>query len=214
MARKTKEEAERTYHALLDAAALLFIEQGVARTTLNDIARATGMTRGAIYWHFDNKEEVIKALWERDAGTLHHEFIDALTRADTVASGEGFRETIKTLLNAVTVDARLSQAVRIVFHCIEFTSEKTELQRFLFERRDQFYAALQQALHRLEEKGLLRPGLAPEVAASALWSYITGLIDTHLEPESLTADLQLHGDQLVDLFLDSILAPRHPLPGS
>jgi len=213
MARKTKEEAERTYHALLDAAALLFIDQGVARTTLNDIARAAGMTRGAIYWHFDNKEEVIKALWERDAGALHHGFIDALTRADTVASREGFRKTIKALLNAVIVDAKLSQAMRIVFHCIEFTWEKTELQRFLFERRDQFYAALQQALHLLGKKGLLRPDLAPEVAASALWSYLTGLIDTHLEPESLTADLQLHGDQLVDLFLDSILEPRCPVPG-
>ncbi|MGB0865929.1 MAG: TetR family transcriptional regulator, partial [Granulosicoccaceae bacterium] len=39
MVRKTKAETEQTYHALLDAAIALFTRQGVARTTLNEIAQ-------------------------------------------------------------------------------------------------------------------------------------------------------------------------------
>ena len=69
MVRKTKEDTEQTYTALLDAAERVFKDKGVAAATLNDIAGAAGMTRGAIYWHFKDKEELFDALppcrWKR-----------------------------------------------------------------------------------------------------------------------------------------------------
>ncbi len=63
MARKTKEEAFKTREAILDAAVQLFSVEGVSRTTLANIAKAAGVTRGAIYWHFKNKEDILGALW-------------------------------------------------------------------------------------------------------------------------------------------------------
>ncbi len=65
MARKTKEEAEQTRAALLEAAEQVFFVKGVARTTLDDIASAAGMTRGAVYWHFDNKDDLLTALFNQ-----------------------------------------------------------------------------------------------------------------------------------------------------
>lgn len=65
MARKTKEEALKTREAILDAAVQGFSVQGVSRTTLADIAEKAGVTRGAIYWHFKNKEDLLGALWEQ-----------------------------------------------------------------------------------------------------------------------------------------------------
>jgi TetR/AcrR family transcriptional regulator, repressor of the mexAB-oprM multidrug resistance operon len=53
--RRTKEEAEQTRQAILDAAEALFLTNGVARTSLEMIARECGVTRGAVYWHFQNK---------------------------------------------------------------------------------------------------------------------------------------------------------------
>ncbi|WP_165679178.1 TetR family transcriptional regulator, partial [Metapseudomonas otitidis] len=53
--RRTKEEAEKTRADILAAAELLFLENGVAHTSLEQIARAAGVTRGAVYWHFQNK---------------------------------------------------------------------------------------------------------------------------------------------------------------
>ncbi|OPY28502.1 MAG: DNA-binding transcriptional repressor AcrR [Methanocella sp. PtaU1.Bin125] len=50
--RKTKEEAEVTKEKLLDAALKVFSKKGYATTTLDDIAKEAGVTRGAIYWHF------------------------------------------------------------------------------------------------------------------------------------------------------------------
>lgn len=54
MPRRTKEEAEATRESVLRAALDLFSEKGYSRTTLNDIAKRIGMSRGAVYWHFVN----------------------------------------------------------------------------------------------------------------------------------------------------------------
>ena len=63
MARKTKEDTELTYAALLAAAEQVFFEKGVAQTTLSDVAAAAGMTRGAIYWHFKDKAALLRTLF-------------------------------------------------------------------------------------------------------------------------------------------------------
>src|SRR5882757_7288734 len=65
MARRTKAEAEETRQKILDAAERLFFIDGVSRTSLEHIATAAGVTRGAIYWHFKNKLELFEALHER-----------------------------------------------------------------------------------------------------------------------------------------------------
>ena len=53
--RRTKEDAEKTRVALLASAERLFLDKGVAHTSLDQIARDAGVTRGAVYWHFQNK---------------------------------------------------------------------------------------------------------------------------------------------------------------
>lgn len=67
MVRRTKEEAQETRSQILQAAEQAFYERGVARTTLADIAALAGVTRGAIYWHFSNKSDLLQALLD----TLH-----------------------------------------------------------------------------------------------------------------------------------------------
>lgn len=64
MARRTKEDAEETRHKLLEAAQRVFAEKGVSSTSLQDIAQAAGVTRGAIYWHFKNKAELFNAMMD------------------------------------------------------------------------------------------------------------------------------------------------------
>ena len=67
MARRTKLEAEQTRHAILDAAERIFYAHGVTRTSLEEIAKHAGVTRGAVYWHFKDKIELCEAMLQRDA---------------------------------------------------------------------------------------------------------------------------------------------------
>ena len=206
MARKTKEDAELTYHSLLDAATALFIRQGIARTTLNNIALEAGMTRGAIYWHFDNKDAVIQALWERNTSTLHTSFINELGNLDVNDPAGHFRRTINNLLQTVVEQPEIGAVIRIVMLSVEFTDEQTELQRFLNSKYDEIDSTVGDALTRLQERSALLSPLAPKLIAQGLMSYLLGLIHVYLKPGQTRLDLEKNGNQLLDLFLDTILA--------
>jgi len=63
MARKTKQEAENTRNTILNAATRVLLAKGIARTHIDDIACEAGLTRGAVYWHFTNKADLLHTLW-------------------------------------------------------------------------------------------------------------------------------------------------------
>ena len=50
---------------ILDAAQKCFMDEGQHRTTIDDIARVSGLTKGGIYWHFKDKREIFIAVIER-----------------------------------------------------------------------------------------------------------------------------------------------------
>ncbi|MBO5442422.1 MAG: TetR family transcriptional regulator [Alphaproteobacteria bacterium] len=62
MARRTKEEAEQTRIEILRSALDIFCEKGYSRTTFDEIAKRINLTKGAVYWHFRNKPDLIAAL--------------------------------------------------------------------------------------------------------------------------------------------------------
>src|SRR5690554_8188928 len=53
---------EQLKEAILEAASLLFIEQGFPGTSMVDIANAMGVTRTAIYYYFRNKQDILNEL--------------------------------------------------------------------------------------------------------------------------------------------------------
>ncbi|MCQ5014251.1 TetR family transcriptional regulator, partial [Escherichia coli] len=77
MARKTNQDAQVTRQHILDVALRLFSQQGVSSTSLGEIAKAAGVTRGAIYWHFKDKSDLfseICELSESNIGELELEY--------------------------------------------------------------------------------------------------------------------------------------------
>ena len=73
--RRTKEEAAATRRQILAAALDLFSEKGYAATTLSEIAGAAGVTRGAIYHHFDNKTALYQTLLEGFSGEFGQQVV-------------------------------------------------------------------------------------------------------------------------------------------
>ena len=60
--RRTKEEAAVTRATLLKTALAVFSATGYAAATLDDVAKAANVTRGAIYWHFKSKADLYNTL--------------------------------------------------------------------------------------------------------------------------------------------------------
>ena len=60
--RRTKEDAEQTRRAILASAMDMFYEKGYSKTTFDEIAKRIGLTKGAVYWYFRNKPDIVAAL--------------------------------------------------------------------------------------------------------------------------------------------------------
>ncbi|MEW5795423.1 MAG: TetR/AcrR family transcriptional regulator [Candidatus Zixiibacteriota bacterium] len=71
-----KRPAEQRRRQLLAAARYLFMKRGVKETTTEQIARKAGLTKGALYFHFHNKEEILFDLVQN----MHREMIAAIER--------------------------------------------------------------------------------------------------------------------------------------
>ena len=70
---KHQQRSDATRCALLEAGRRIFARDGFQASRMEDIAEATGHTRGAFYAHFNSKEDLFFALFEREAGKLLRE---------------------------------------------------------------------------------------------------------------------------------------------
>jgi AcrR family transcriptional regulator len=73
-------EHESKAHILATALAV-FAKKGFAKASMNDIVRASGLSKGGVYWHFKSKEELVTAIFDQF-------FVEQLTLLDEVMAGE------------------------------------------------------------------------------------------------------------------------------
>ncbi|MCR9090275.1 TetR family transcriptional regulator [Algiphilus sp.] len=171
--RRTKEETAETRDALLDAAETVFLRRGVARATLEEIAREAGMTRGAIYWHFSNKEAIYAAMLERVRLPLLETELQDAALDDPFGMLERFAEQA---LARIARDERIRHIHIIVMLRRERLPGHTEMADIERDMRGHFAMALRECFRRAQSLGLLRDGIPPERAARAYQGLLIGLI--------------------------------------
>jgi TetR/AcrR family acrAB operon transcriptional repressor len=88
MARKTREEAMETRGRLLESALEIMIEKPFSKVSTIEIAEKIGLSKGAVYWHFKNKNDLLINLIESVCGAGEEE--SKANRADC-ASWDGLR---------------------------------------------------------------------------------------------------------------------------
>jgi TetR/AcrR family acrAB operon transcriptional repressor len=165
--RRTKQESERTRQGILAAARRVFARQGVTRTTLEEIAAAAGVTRGAIYWHFADKTELFFAMREQVAVPMIDQIDLALLPADGSDPLAGVERFLRGILESLESDAAARQTFQIMGFKCEYVGEferELVLQRL---RCSELVSKLSQAYG--------RAGLSPAMAALETCSFLIGL---------------------------------------
>lgn len=199
MARRTKEDAEATRNALLDAAERVFYDKGVSRASLDDIAREAGATRGAIYWHFKDKVDLFAAMLERVTLPLEqsHGENGVGLGVDPVLQ---LRTMLHDALHAVVHDERARRVFEIALYKVEYAQELLAVRDRHVGVCDGFRRKLEAALlaaARAQGVALVVPC---EVAALGLWALFDGLLQGWILRQR-DFDLLAVGHVTIDVYL-------------
>lgn len=207
MARKTKEDALATRDSILDAAEQLFVTQGVSHTTLQHIATAAGLTRGAIYWHFMDKAALFNALMERAKMPLESA-MNLFREMDEKDPLREVREYTMCVLRLTVDDLRARRAFEIATLKMEFVKEMDAVRGRRMQMHAEWRACVERRIEVGIEHGVLRADVSPQVASLAMSAQVDGLMRAWLlDPEAF--DLVKVGEQIIDMHLDSLRAvPR------
>ena len=179
MSGNTKQAAEETRCDLLNAAVDLFLEKGVARVTLEQIARAAGYTRGAIYHHFRNKSEILEELMLSVRLPLE-EFLQSEADANGKNPLDVLQRRCERAMVDLFQDERRLRIHTILLHRCEFVEELNPLFREIIEHDRQLLALSKKSFEKARDAGTLRPDISPGEAAFALHSFASGLYWNYL----------------------------------
>jgi TetR/AcrR family acrAB operon transcriptional repressor len=206
MARRTKEEAAATRDSILDAAEKLFVEQGVSRTTLQHIASAAGVTRGAIYWHFDDKGALFNAMMERATLPLEAE-LQLLDEAESSDPLSDLRDYVLAVLRRTVEDPVARRVFEIATLKVEFVDELDAVRVRRQVSMNDWMARAERRIRLACDKGLIGRKVEPGAVALAMWTMIDGLIRNWMfDPKSF--DLLELGRCVIDPYMDGLRAGR------
>src|SRR5207244_1554186 len=135
------------------------------RTSLEQIAGAAGVTRGAIYWHFSNKTELFYAMREQIALPCLDRVDPALLRADPADPLAGVECLLRGLIDRVEADLATRQTFEIMTFKCEYVGELRRELKLQMTRNRELISKLTEAYRRAARAKQLRAGLRPEFAA-------------------------------------------------
>ncbi|GIL01354.1 MAG: hypothetical protein BroJett030_12530 [Alphaproteobacteria bacterium] len=109
----TNPRKELVREQLIDIAAHLFDSKGYAQTSINDIARAIGLGRSAVYHYFRNKEEILAALVEAEALAPSHQLQELIEQTDLTPSERLRRAIVDGIKRRLSTGSRFILLARL-----------------------------------------------------------------------------------------------------
>ena len=208
MVRRTKEDAQETRNRILDAAVEVFNRNGVAETSLNDIAREAGVTRGAIYWHFANKVAMFDAMIERLVCPLL--FNDANRDARLAADPLGFiRAAADEFIGKMLTDISFRRVFEIFWHKCEYIGVMARLRDSHLEEGENHIDIIQRAFALAQERGQMDRRLTPHQATIGFIGLVDGLLFNWTRKPGMFP-LASYAPGIVDAWFAGLgAAPRH-----
>lgn len=181
--RKTKTEAQKTCQHLLDAALEVFWRDGVTRASLQAIAQEAGVTRGALYWHFKNKEDLFETLFEQQYADFFAAFNDQTLR-DNQDVWTHLQHNLTAMFETLATRESKHKFCNVMFSKCEQTAGNETITELACRYHRLFQKQIAYALQLSREQGRLPENTDIELAAIYLESSLVGLIKIWIdEPE-------------------------------
>ena len=207
MARKTREQALATRQRILDAAVEVFLEKGFQHSSLQNVAEGAGVTRGAVYWHFRHRGDLLAALLEMTQ--LPWQTVRPLPEAALPGMRSApLRQALTEMAIAPLVSLENSLTARQLLRIVGQIDpdDSAGLLTRVDAGRNAGLQYLQMAMVQAASSGALRSQVAAEPAATALglFALVDGLMQ-HWLRQPTTFALTTVGMQAVQSHLAGVL---------
>jgi AcrR family transcriptional regulator len=193
---RTQEERRADTRArLLDAAAELFAEHGIAGASVDAIAETAGRTSGSIYAHFGGKEGLLTAVVDGWKDAVAAGILADFARATSV------RDQLRALWRNFADPPRSRQRAGGGWRWLELehelwlhASRRPDARDRLAARYEQVRAPVERAVREWTDRGDAAPPVPANVAATQLVGFLIGLEMQHrVDPDAVTDDTAVDG---------------------
>lgn len=199
--RRTKEEAAVTRATLLKTALSVFSAKGYATATLDDVAKAAKVTRGAIYWHFKSKADLYNTLTQELSAR------GATVVQQAVAEGGTLIEILRRVFVRQCALIEEDKEARAVMELALFkTGLDPELQagrKKQLEAGNALVEGIADAMRQGIAQGVLRKDMDPVDMARAFIAFENGAIQLWLaSPKSFS--LKVSAESFADILISGL----------
>jgi AcrR family transcriptional regulator len=158
---------------LIDAAMDLFASYGYRGTSLARIARAAGVTKGALYWHFADKEEFFIAVVAKVLGEWELIFEKSARATNTVEFRAEFERMFDTMAALNEKNPWVSRLLLII--ALESHKIGPRVLRSMRKANLSGIASFREPVERGQRLGIFDADLDPAWAATQIFSSYLGL---------------------------------------
>jgi len=170
--KKTKEEALVTKQRILDKAVELFIQNGFSKTTLDEIALQANVTRGAIYWHFKDKLDILNDLIDTQHENFSH-FLQDLMRKDS-SSFNKIQKIIEEIVRHFFETKSFQNFIELTWFKIEYT-ELSNLKTTKTELTQYFIHNFRHLVKEVQDLGEIKKNINDNDIAITITNMINGM---------------------------------------
>lgn len=174
--RRTKEDAARTRASIVEAALECFDRHGIAGSTLDQIAAAAGVTKGAIYHHFASKGEILHEMRRQVSVPLLDEADTELLNEAGYTPLERIERFLAGFLETISRDTHTRGALTVMQFKCEYVNGLSAELADMVRNNERLTSAIRKAYREARDHGELAPGLAPDVAALETIMFLAGLV--------------------------------------
>jgi len=168
LAQSTPNKKPTTREQILQAALACFSDKGYHQTTMDDIVKESGLSKGSLYWYFKSKQELFISLIDWFMTGVGEEVFQAWT--DEMSAAEKIRAMIGAFVNE---SEQYIPFFKITLDFWAQTSEDEQLRQIFDSILDQFQAQLSALIEEGVANGQFRPVDAPALSLALL-----GMVDS------------------------------------
>ncbi len=202
-------KSEASIAQILSAAVRVLARQGYARTSLMDIAREAGMSKGAVHYHFPSKDDLMGAVLTYACDAVRERTVAAWggERPDAL---EALRASVRELWAART---RMSDEARVVADLLAQSLHDEKLRPKLADYYRLAAAQVEEHLREQAEKLGLQPRISPALLARIVIGLLDGLaMQQIVDGRALSEDEVLEAVELMALGLFDFAPQQKPAP--